>query len=366
MVGILLALLCNRFLALLKSPVELQLCGSQIPQRDMPERQLLKRGASPVDPRVGLLTTRGSEAVLSGAAKTTGSNTGRATQRREIRKRAYRRARRRAEQAGGTFYRGRWMSAESLGTTLQNLDTAGARPRPKLALATNCKNPRLRVCSYNVGGVTSAVYDYLHHWLTTECKDDVLILQELNWGCGRSEGTWQIPGWLIVVSADAAHRFSGVGVAISTRVVSSDLVNFRTIIPGRLLHVRCSDEKKTLDIVAGYQWVRSETGAKSTLEQRSFFWSQLGALLHGLPTRNLVVVGADFNTQCKPVSGLVGRGTVPTKHAPDAEFETLLVEHQLVLLNTWGRSNVAACRTFRHDSVSSQIDFIAMRRPHCR
>ena len=321
------------------------------------------RGAGPVDPRVELLTTRSSEAVLSGAAKTTGSYTGRATQHSVIRKRAYRRARRRAEQAGGTFYRGRWMSAESLGTVLRSPDQADTRPRPKQDLAPNRQNPRLRVRSYNVGGVTSAVYDYLHHWLTTECQDDVLILQELHWGCGRSKSTWQIPGWLIVVSADAAHRFTGVGVAISTRVVSSDLVNFRTVIPGRLLHVRCSDEKKTLDIIAGYQWVRSETGAKSTQEQRSFFWSQLGALLHGLPTRNLVVVGADFNTRCKPVSGLVGRGTLPTKHVPDAEFETLLVEHQLVLLNTWGRSNVAACRTFHHDSVSSQIDFIAMRRP---
>ena len=364
MVGILLALLCiYRSLALLTAPVELQLCGSQIPQRGTKQIYTSMSGERPVDPRVGLLTTRSSEAVPSGAAKTTGLDTGRATQHSVIRKRAFRRARRRAEQAGGTLYRGRWMSAESLGTVLRNPDTADVRPRTQPDLAPTRHYPRLRVRSYNVGGVTSAVYDYLHHWLTTECQEDVLILQELHWGCGRAEGTWQIPGWLLVVSADAAHRFSGVGVAISTRVVSSDHVNFRTIIPGRLLHVRCADEKKTLDIVAGYQWVRSETGAKSTLEHRSLFWSKLGALLHELPTRNLVVVGADFNTRCKPVPGLVGRGVLPTKHAPDAEFETLLVEHQLVLLNTWGRSNVAACRTFHHDSVSSQIDFIAMRRP---
>ena len=187
MVGVLLALLgIYRFLALLKSPVELQLCGSQIPQRGKMNRRLSMRDAGPVDPRVELLTTRSSEAVLSGAAKTTGSYTGRATQHSVIRKRAYRRARRRAEQAGGTFYRGRWMSAESLGTVLRNPEQTDTRPRPKQDLAPSRQHPRLRVRSYNVGGVTSAVYDYLHHWLTTECQDDVLIIT------GTALGLWPL------------------------------------------------------------------------------------------------------------------------------------------------------------------------------
>ena len=86
MVGVLLALLCiYRFLAPLKSPVELQLCGSQIPQRGKMNRRLSMRDAGPVDPRVELLTTRSSEAVLSGAAKTTGSYTGRAIQEEQNR-----------------------------------------------------------------------------------------------------------------------------------------------------------------------------------------------------------------------------------------------------------------------------------------
>jgi len=366
MVSFLLLQLCAYlFSTPLESPATLWLCGSQIPQRDADIAAMNYNASSPVDPRVELCPTRSSQVVpVTGASKIIGESTGHAKLYSAVRKRAYRRARRRAELHGGTMYRGQWMSAIALGTThAAAADNSGVQPRDRPVKLERTTTTRLRIRSYNASGLTGPVYDYLHYWLTTECQEDVVILQELHWGCGRGEAAWQIPGWTVIVSASPDNRCAGVGVFISTKVVPGDLVSFRTCIPGRLLHVRCTDESKTLDIIAGYQWVRTDGGDKCTADRRSHFWTQLGLLLHSIPTRNLVVVGADFNTQCRPLSGLVGRGVMDTTRSPDAELESLLNEHQLVLLNTWGRSRKYISHTYRFDDVYSQIDFLAMRRP---
>ena len=48
----------------------------------------------------------------------------------------------------------------------------------------------------------------------------------------------------------------------------------------------------------------------------------------------------------------------------DAEFEELIRDQGLVLLNTWSRASESACGTFRNGSVTTQIDFIASRKRH--
>ncbi|CAE7742391.1 unnamed protein product [Symbiodinium sp. CCMP2592] len=74
---------------------------------------------------------------------------------------------------------------------------------------------RLRVATYNIGGVTAELYDTLCHWLKTQKTADLIFLQEVHWGLGKQEGTWSIPGWSFVVSPDEAHRYSGVAVLVS-------------------------------------------------------------------------------------------------------------------------------------------------------
>ena len=324
-------------------------------------------GSRSADPRVELYSTRGSRVASHGATKIPGGENSHTTRYSAIRKRAYRRARRRAEQNGGTYYRGKWMSASALGTHSSAAKQQDGPPKRWLkrwldAAASPKSTARLRVRCYNMGGVNAPVYDHLHFWLTTTCTDDIVILQELHWGCGRTKATWTVPGWSLVISADPLQRYAGVGVAISHRVADSDHISFKSCLPGRLLHARCVTADKTLDVIAGYQWVRSDSGVAATTDKRTQFWTSLGTLLHHIPLRNLVVVGADFNTQCRPLPGLIGRGTLRTTHQPDRELEALLTEHQLVLLNTWGKSHKAVCHTYRFDTVCSQIDFIAMRR----
>ena len=97
------------------------------------------------------------------------------------------------------------------------------------------------------------------------------------------------------MTADPAQRFSGVGVAISTKVANKDCISYCTWIPGRLLQVRCSDGRVNLDVIAGYQWVRPKHEAAAVTERRSHFWAQLSRLLQSIPQGNLVVMGADLN-----------------------------------------------------------------------
>ena len=135
-------------------------------------------------------------------------------------------------------------------------------------------------------------------------------------------------------------------------------------IPGRLLHVRSTSAKVTLDIVAGYQHVRQERGRERVQRLRHHFWTKLGVLLQGLPQRNLLLLGADLNTSCRPMPGFVGRGVMRTTRAPDDEWEALVRDQQLVLLNTWKSALPSRCGTFQNGDITSQIDFIITRRRH--
>ena len=53
-----------------------------------------------------------------------------------------------------------------------------------------------------------------------------------------------------------------------------------------------------------------------------------------------------------------------TTRAPDDEWEALVRDQQLVLLNTWKSARPAHCVTFQNGDVTSQIDFIVTRRRH--
>ncbi|CAE7824138.1 unnamed protein product, partial [Symbiodinium necroappetens] len=204
---------------------------------------------------------------------------------------------------------------------------------------------RLKVRSYNVGG------------------DDVVVVQELHHGCGKTDHGWQIPGWSVTITADAKNRYSGVGVFISKRIASEDRISCRTWLQGRLLHVRCFTSRVTIDVVAGYQWVWQGRDNETVIANRSLFWGKLSALLQTLPTRNLVVVAMDANTQLQPLPGLIGRGVLRTTQHRDLEFEALLQAQNLVVLNSWGSSTRQACHTFANGTTYSQIDVVALRRP---
>ena len=312
--------------------------------------------ARSVNPRVGFHSTLDPRAFSLEEAKTPGGSPITAAHHSETRKRAFRRARRRAETRGGTIYRGRWHSARDLGTTFSAASSTPASTAPAVSIVR--RGParrRLRIRCYNVGGVTPEIYDHLHHWLLHKSREDVIILQEIHHGMGRSDSRWAIPGWTIVASADPQQRFSGVCIIVADRVIESARLTYNVCIPGRLLHVRCSK--------AGYQWVWQTAKSDQIAQSRSFFWQTLSSLVRSIPQRNLVLLGADFNSRCAPLPGLIGRGVMKGNRGADEEFLSVVRENDLVLLNTWSGASPNVCHTVYNGTVCSQIDFLAVRRP---
>ena len=141
-------------------------------------------------------------------------------------------------------------------------------------------------------------------WLCHRASIDVRILQETHWGLGKSVCTWQIPGWSFVASADPGNRYSGVAVAVSTRVAPATHITFCSWIPGRILHVRCESSLVTLDIFGVYQFVWSEVDKSSTEAKRHRVLTEFGRVIGAVPLE-LNLAPWRHGPRHKPVQGSV-------------------------------------------------------------
>ena len=155
--------------------------------------------------------------------------------------------------------------------------------RPSAPTMHSPQEGRLRVLTYNLGGVTSELYDSILEWLVHENPADVIILQETHWGLGRSDGAWTAAGWRVIVSADPHNRYSGVAVLLHPKLHARAEVTHVVWRPGRLLHVRCRRAHITVDILAVYQWVWQTTKSNEIRAKRHGLWTALGTLLQKIP-----------------------------------------------------------------------------------
>ena len=341
-------------------PASVQSHGSQVPWRSRDASDKIPEEAT-VDLRVARAIT--SRVGAPTGAKPTDHGNGTANFSWSA-KRAYRRARQRAAVNGGTFYRGRWHTVSTLGA--QRLSPTGQNMQNGTVDATvssrSASRNRIRVLTYNIGGMSGEAYPVFCDWLVRQREAEIVLVQELHWGCGQSEGTWLIGKWQAIVSADPGNRYCGVGIFISPKLQAD--VGFCSWIPGRLLHVRCETPQVTVDVVCLYQWAVDERQPAVNESRRQQVWQQLGRLLQGLPRRHLLVLGADANASCRHLAGCVGRGILdPTSRNVSEDFMQILQVNQLVLLNTWGLSRGSASHTFHNGSHRTQIDFLATRRP---
>ena len=191
-------------------PASVQSHGSQVPWQSRDAQQTISEEAT-VDLRVARAITSRVGAPMG--AKHTDSGNGTANFSWSA-KRAYRRARKRAANNGGTFYRGRWHTVSSLGA--HRSSSTDLRMQPGVtdtrALQGPAERARLKVLTYNIGGISGEAYPVFCDWLVRQREADIVLVQELHWGCGQTEGTWLIGKWQAVVSADPANRFCGVGI----------------------------------------------------------------------------------------------------------------------------------------------------------
>ncbi|CAE7250747.1 unnamed protein product, partial [Symbiodinium sp. CCMP2592] len=282
-------------------------------------------------------------------------------------KRAYNRAVRRAQASPlqGTFYRGRWCSFRAPVLSPQpRLDR-----RPQLHAAAPASAARLLHVSYTAGGLTGESYQELMQWLAqlpSEQCPMIVHIQETHWSHDQEYST---PGWHIISSACSSPKAGGLLTLVSDQLCSASQISSSSRVAGRLLHVRIDLGDRTVDAINTYQKVyhsgstRIEKGQTQTAaDQRMGVWMSLRGLLKEIPIRHHLILSGDFNSPAPLISELVGSKAraFRTPMVPDlAAFEALLVDFQLLHLNSWTRR---AGPTFLSSQGASQIDHVFVRK----
>ena len=339
-----------------------KLRGSQFPRQDVSIR-MASAHAGPADPRVQV-QARNNWGASHREAKTSGFSA--SFTMTKARKRAFQRAQARAGKQGGTWYRGQWRTARSLGVVLEPNVAGPTRPptATHVHMASQGRFPRLRIVSYNVGGMSAELYDTFVSWLAAQNSVDVVVLQETHWGLGRTANTWSTGGWHFISSPSSDTRYAGVCICVNSRVAGAEDLDYRVLCPGRLLHVRIHNPRQdtSVDVVGLYQWVPQSRAPEGNLANRHRLWMQLGQLLGTLPKRNVLLLAGDFNSTCCRLDVHVGSGVLASSRKPDEDLLNLIRTHDLCLLNTWSSARPRVCATFVNGSMRSQIGFIVTRR----
>ena len=181
------------------------------------------------------------------------------TSNEACRKRALRRAYNRAakDPTGCTWYRGRRMHHSQLGRGQAN----PRRPRPDKPEPESKSARRLRVVTWNTGGLSNTRYNEIIEWLTQEAQRghpvDVMFLQETCWKQDLEDvatppavTTPESLSYQVVHSA--GQEKTGVMCLIRTGVVPTSGIRYMSSLAGRLLHVRLMFEA-ALDLLGVYQ-----------------------------------------------------------------------------------------------------------------
>ncbi|CAE7293615.1 unnamed protein product [Symbiodinium microadriaticum] len=177
----------------------------------------------------------------------------------------------------------------------------------------------------------ATTYDVFCDWLQKQQDAEIIFVQEIHWGLGKTESSWRIGSWHAFVSPDPRHRYAGVAIFVSSKVAEANQVAYHSIIPGRILHVRCVKPRVTLDLIAGYQHVWQAGKKDVVTKQRHTFWNKLGKLLHDLPVRNLLLMGMDLNSGIKPLPGLIGVNAQILRELEAADARGLRAIARLIL-----------------------------------
>ena len=298
------------------------------------------------------------------------------------RKRALMRAITRAQSSehNGTFYRGRWKTLAQLRAGHSGARTSPSAGAREISQADQGPRGRLRIVTWNCGGLPSHRYQEFLLWLKEEHRAgrpvDVACLQETAWTSDSEFMTAQEneldPQWYAIHSGCAMSK-TGILCLVSTKCCSPERVRYVAPMPGRLLQVRLQSEPP-LDCLLVYQqaWNPKKfahagvEGTRGLLQARQEIWQHIGKWLRAVPARNGCLVVGDFNTPVKPDAPLVGQGVASSKYAQTDQdaLQALVVQHRLHVLNSWSRGGLAA-RTFLpavgDQQHGTQIDFIMAR-----
>ena len=233
---------------------------------------------------------------------------------------------------------------------------------PLTSNSTHAPRHRIAALVWNPGGLSrSKLLEFLI-WADRQ-STGIFVLPEARWAF---ESMWETDRWLFVHSGPASGRSAGILIIISKKLCTGDLLtmSYRTIIPGRLVHLRLHLVPRYLNILACYQYA-GHTGVD--MADRASFWTSLNETLHSLAHRHGLVMAGDFNcclTAGYPTTGTNvfthgGRQMLGTQHKDRAMFNQLVMHHGLVALNCWDAT--LGPTSSNPLGAVSRIDFVFLR-----
>ena len=280
-------------------------------------------------------------------------------------KRAIRRAAGRAQADGGTWYKGKWLTARHLGhintACTQRAQTGSQRRGPR---GGTKESARLRLLSLNVGSLSTLLWQELKEFLLT-APHDIICLQETHWS---TSSEFTVHGWRAVHSGSKA-RADGVLTLFHPRH-KADTIRHEEIQQGRVLRTQLQTPQGRVEVFNCYQFPHNFTINPTVLrDKRHALLNKLGRAVAGIPLRATLIIAGDFQAEVKPAAPHVGRSTCNTPfHTgvdaldPDA-LNTFLESHGLTALNTWcGPPKPTQFNQAPNKKIgTSQIDFIITR-----
>ena len=266
------------------------------------------------------------------------------------RKRAYNRAVRRASAREDqmTWHRGGRLHLSELGRRHVPVQSSTA-PSP---LPHRRPARRLRIMTYNCGGLSSGTYQEILVWLKQEAEQgrpiDIACVQETAWRedfeFRTSMDSQQDTQWFAVHSGGPNR--TGLLCLIRTSLLPADHIRYVAVCPGRLLHIRLMFATP-LDILCVYQvaWNPGKTELNRTnkveelVKQRARLWAQIEQWFSRTPLRHGALLLGDLNTPLRHDHPVCGPGLVPSDSQPHKDQEALQALLRRVdcrVLNTWG------------------------------
>ena len=191
-------------------------------------------------------------------------------------------------------------------------------------------------------------------------KYDVVAVQETHWkqSSDFSSGPWHI----VSSGCTEGDKCAGVLVMVHRRLGNPQSILHREILKGRVQHVRTLHGPTAVDIVNIYQHVwRSQLDHEQNTTYRAKVWNAFRRTTEQLPKRNTAIWCGDFNISATTFLPHVGTSVLPAEHKyqhDETEFQSILQQQGLCVLNTWSNPQKATCTTQGQDS---QIDFVMTR-----
>lgn len=275
-------------------------------------------------------------------------------------KRSFQRAFHRTLTHGHTWYKGRVVQQQDFpaGMLDKRIDTQPKTKPPPPAL--HMPKNRLQMLVWNPGGITMSRYREVCHWGTLH-RLDCIILSETRWSF---TSTWRTDGWSCFHTHNPKDRASGVLIMLRDAAFPGANYRWHAPMDGRILHVRAQGHLRNMDFIGVYQHAWNTTPARS--RERLHFWTTLDHYVQGLPKRNLLAMGGDFNTLLPQIPLQAGSETFHWnqqrvhgfQHPDSMEFCNLVRDHGLMATSTW---NAKDGPTYIHQQYSARLDYIITR-----